>query len=153
MKKFFIKIILFLLISYPLKVNAVVDSNLYVKDAKSISIVDKLSIFDDKLSIIAKGDSNMDDLMPKDELAKCDKKISKLIKKYWKWVMFLTPLGLIVLMTVDFAKAMSSEDADAVKKSSSNAIKRVIAAVILLALPWVIKVVFTWFGIEQFLCF
>lgn len=82
---------------------------------------------------------------------KCDTSISELIKDYWKWVMFLVPLLLIVLITLDFVKAMSSGDSDSIKKSSNNAIKRVIAAVILLALPWVLSVIFGWFGLE--ICF
>lgn len=82
---------------------------------------------------------------------KCDDKIRNLINEYWKYVMFLTPLLLIVMMTIDFVKAMSSGDADAIKKCSNDAIKRVIAAVILLALPWALNVVFGWFGLE--ICF
>ena len=83
----------------------------------------------------------------------CDQQIRDLIKKYWKWVVFLTPLLLIVMIVVDFLKAMTSGDADAIKKSTDNAIKRVIAAIVLLALPWIITVVFTWFGLENYLCF
>ena len=82
---------------------------------------------------------------------KCDDKIRNLINEYWKYVMFLTPLLLIVMMTIDFVKAMSSGNADAIKKCSNDAIKRVIAAVILLALPWALNVVFGWFGLE--ICF
>lgn len=82
---------------------------------------------------------------------KCNTEVSSLIKKYWKWVMFLVPPLLIVLITLDFVKAMSSGDSDAIKKSSNNAIKRVIAAILLLALPWMLSVIFGWFGLE--ICF
>lgn len=96
-------------------------------------------------------DSGLGDLMP--TKSDCDTSLRDLINKYWKWVVFITPLLLIVMMTIDFLKAMSSGDSDAIKKSSNNAIKRVIAAIILLALPWAITVVFTWFGLENYLCF
>ena len=54
-------------------------------------------------------------------------------------------------MTMDFIKAMASGDADSIRKSTSNAIKRVIAGIILLALPWALEVLFGWFGLE--ICF
>ena len=81
----------------------------------------------------------------------CDNNLKKLIEKYWKWIMFLTPILLIVMITIDFLKAMTSGDADSIKKSSTDAFKRVIAAVVLLALPWALSVVFGWFGLN--ICF
>ena len=101
------------------------------------------------------GDGDTDDSgeCVKTRDVECDTKIYNLLSKYWKWVMLITPLLLIVMMIADFLKAMSSGDADAIKKSSNNAIKRVIAAIVLLALPWIITVVFTWFGLENYLCF
>lgn len=81
----------------------------------------------------------------------CDKGLKDLIEHYWKWIMFATPILLIVMITLDFIKAMSSGDADAIKKSSNNAIKRVIAGIILLALPWALEVIFGWFGLQ--ICF
>lgn len=81
----------------------------------------------------------------------CDSSLKSLIEKYWKWIMFLTPILLIVMITIDFLKAMTSGDADAIKKSSTNAFKRVIAAIILIMLPWALDVVFDWFGLQ--ICF
>lgn len=99
------------------------------------------------------GDTNDPGECVKTNNVECDDGIYNLLSKYWKWVVFLTPLLLLIMMTIDFLKAMSSGDADAIKKSSNNAIKRVIAAIVLLALPWIITVVFTWFGLESYLCF
>lgn len=90
--------------------------------------------------------------MTPDEMA-CDDKIKELIHKYWGWLMFLTPLFLLIMMTVDFVKAMSMNDADSVKKASNAAFKRVIAAVVLFATPWIVSVVFTWLGLEKYICF
>lgn len=81
----------------------------------------------------------------------CDSSLKELIEKYWKWIIFLTPILLIVMITIDFLKAMTSGDADAIKKSSTNAFKRVIAAIILIMLPWALDVVFDWFGLQ--ICF
>lgn len=99
------------------------------------------------------GDTNDPGECVKTNNVECDDGIYNLLSKYWKWVVFLTPLLLLIMMTIDFLKAMSSGDADAIKKSSNNAIKRVLAAIVLLALPWIITVVFTWFGLENYLCF
>ena len=84
---------------------------------------------------------------------KCDKGISGMISDYWGLFVIFVPILLIVMMTVDFLKAMSSSDSEAIKKSSTNAIKRVIAAVILLALPWLLRTIFTVFGLQEYLCF
>ncbi len=82
---------------------------------------------------------------------KCDTDIIDLIHKYWKWVVFIVPLALIVTITIDFIKAMTSGDADAIKKSVNNMVKRVVAALILIALPWALSVIFGWFGLQ--ICF
>ena len=72
---------------------------------------------------------------------------SALIKKYWSWVVFLVPIALLVFITYDFFSALISNDADSIKKSSSKAIKRVIAALILLLTPLIVETVLGWFGL------
>lgn len=84
---------------------------------------------------------------------KCDKGIISLISRYWGIFVIFIPILLIVMMTVDFLKAMASSDSEAIKKSSTNAIKRVIATVVLLGLPWLLKTIFTVFGLQEYLCF
>ncbi len=108
--------------------------------------VERLEGLDDK-DFIGTGKKNIDDIVNNS----CDNDLKNLIEKYWKWVMFLTPILLIVMITIDFIKAMSLGDADSVKKSSNDAIKRVIAGILLLALPWLLEVIFGWFGLQ--LCF
>lgn len=92
-------------------------------------------------------DRNVADIMKDD----CDNNLKEIIKKYWKWVMFLTPILLIVMITLDFLKAMTSGDSDSIKKSSNDAFKRVIAAIVLIMLPWALSVIFGWFGLN--ICF
>ncbi len=74
-------------------------------------------------------------------------KVQDIIHIYWKWVMITVPVLLIVLMSIDFFKAMVSNDADAIKKAVTNVVKRTIAAVVLLALPALLSFVFGLFGL------
>lgn len=71
------------------------------------------------------------------------------VSEYWSYVMIFAPILLIVLISIDFFKAMASNDADAIKKSVNNTVKRVIAAVVLLALPALLSMIFDLFGIEE----
>lgn len=73
--------------------------------------------------------------------------VKALIHDYWKYVMIIVPVLLIVMMVLDFFKALSSNDSDAINKATSNAFKRTIAAVILLALPALLGLILGWFGI------
>ena len=100
-----------------------------------------------KIEDLTPTDRNVADIMKDD----CDNNLKKIIEKYWKWVMFLTPILLIVMITLDFLKAMTSGDSDSIKKSSNDAFKRVIAAVVLIMLPWALSVIFGWFGLN--ICF
>lgn len=73
--------------------------------------------------------------------------VKDLIDDYWKYVMVIVPVLLIVMLVIDFFKAMGSNDADAIKKAGTNAVKRTVAAVILLALPALLSLILGWFGI------
>ena len=75
------------------------------------------------------------------------KDISDLVTEYWKYIVLLTPVVLILLMTVDFVKAVVASDGDQLKKSANTALKRTIATVILLMLPLILKILLDWFGI------
>lgn len=74
--------------------------------------------------------------------------VSTIISKYWKYIMVIVPILLIIMMVLDFFKAMTSNDGDAIKKAGTNAVKRTIAAVILLALPALLDLVFGLFGLD-----
>lgn len=73
--------------------------------------------------------------------------VKNIIHDYWKYVMIVVPVLLIIMIVLDFFKALGSNDADAIKKASTNAFKRTIAAIILLALPSLLGLVLGWFGI------
>lgn len=74
--------------------------------------------------------------------------VSNIIHEYWSYVMVIVPVLLIIVMSIDFFKAMASNDADAIKKAGTNTFKRVLAAVILLALPVLLNTIFKWFGLK-----
>lgn len=79
--------------------------------------------------------------------------IMTFVDKYWEWVLILAPVGLIILGAMDFVKATATGDNDAIKKASSNFIKRAIAVVLLFLLKPLLKMVFTIFGLETHSCF
>ncbi len=70
-----------------------------------------------------------------------------LLKKYWSWVLILVPAALLVFISYDFIKSMASNDSDALKKSSTNALKRVIAGLLILLAPWFVQLIMGWFGL------
>lgn len=70
-----------------------------------------------------------------------------LLKKYWSWVLILVPAALLVFISYDFIKSMASNDSDALKKSSTNALKRVIAGILILLAPWFVELIMGWFGL------
>lgn len=74
--------------------------------------------------------------------------VSDLIHDYWKYVMVIVPILLIVMMTLDFFKAVGKGDSESIKKAGNNTVKRAIAAVVLLALPALLGLIFSWFGLE-----
>ena len=62
--------------------------------------------------------------------------------------MIIVPILLIVMITIDFFKALAKGDSDSIKKAGNNTIKRAISAVVLLALPALLGLIFSWFGLD-----
>lgn len=83
----------------------------------------------------------------------CDEDLKKDLRKYWSWFTIIGPIALIILVSLDFAKAIISGNADALKKSSTNAVKRTTAVIILLITPWLLKIIFEIVGLEEYICF
>lgn len=78
----------------------------------------------------------------------CDGDLKDLINKYWKWVTILSPIALMILIIFDFIKAIVSSNEDQLKKSAQNALKRTIAVIVLLLLPFILETILGWFGLE-----
>ena len=52
----------------------------------------------------------------------------------------IVPIGLILMLTIDFGKAVLASDADAAKKDTKLVGKRIISAIILFAIPWIVDI-------------
>lgn len=95
---------------------------------------------------------SMGNLIPEKNLA-CSDDVKDIVRQVWRYLIVFSPILVLVIGTIDFVKAVGSNDSDAIKKSSVNFIKRVIALCILMYLPLLIRIIFTWFGLEDSLCF
>lgn len=70
---------------------------------------------------------------------------------YWlQWILnvmkYVAIVALLALVTMDFVKAVASNDKDALKKAGTTAIKRFIYCVLLFFLPTIISLVMNLFG-------
>lgn len=64
-------------------------------------------------------------------------------------VQIIVPILLVIFVTVDFASAVISQDKDAMKKATSKAIKRGIAAIVVFFIPFIVKLLLSWAGITD----
>ena len=96
------------------------------------------------------------------EKVKCDL-FKDILNKYWTWVMVLMPIVTILLISFDTLKVIISSDPEngggkdgnsmTLPKVGSNAIKRMTALVVLMLLPYILSIVFGWFGLDKYWCF
>lgn len=59
---------------------------------------------------------------------------------YW-WILLIIPAVVVALCTVDIAKAVIAQDDNAVKKAQGNAIKRIIAGVVMFFIPVILNLI------------
>ncbi|HOZ53734.1 MAG TPA: hypothetical protein PKY25_00110 [Bacilli bacterium] len=78
---------------------------------------------------------------------KCET-ITELMTTYWAYIYILIPIVIIVLIVFSYARAVMSSEADALKKAHTANIRRLIAGVILVMLPFLIRTIFDLFGID-----
>ena len=74
--------------------------------------------------------------------------IKDFIDSYWKVLVIAAPGLLIMMISIDFFKAVMSSDEDLIKKASTNAIKITAAMIILLLLPYILRMIFGWAGFD-----
>lgn len=55
----------------------------------------------------------------------------------------ITPIMLIVLLLIDFSKAVISGDSENNKKNNKLVVKRIISAIVVFAIPWIVNVLFS----------
>lgn len=58
-----------------------------------------------------------------------------LVSRVYKAILFSVPAIVVLLCTIDIAKAVMAQDDNAIKKAQSSAIKRLIAGVIVFFIP------------------
>lgn len=61
-------------------------------------------------------------------------------------VRIIVPIGLIVMGTIDLSKSVITSDDKGQKKNLNLFIKRIIYAVLVFAVPWIVKSVMVLFG-------
>lgn len=61
-------------------------------------------------------------------------------------VKIVIPIGLIVIGMIDFSKALTSNDEGSQKKSVNLFIKRVIMAILVFLVPWIVETLIIWLG-------
>ena len=92
--------------------------------------------------------SNTSPSATEDGVEICDDDIRRFIDDYWKIFVISAPGLLIMMISIDFFKAVMSSDEDLIKKASNNAIKRTAATIILLMLPYILRMIFGWAGLD-----
>lgn len=100
--------------------------------------------------IVAKKLPDLPTFEPKEwSCSSLDKTLVAVIQKILLWTRILVPLLLIVLVSIDFAQAVVSQDQDAVKKAISKAIKRGISALAVFFVPFIVSVMLGWYNNEH----
>lgn len=95
--------------------------------------------------------NGLGDIKP-EKFSICDSELMDFIRDYWGWIIILAPMLLMLMGTIDFIKALASNDADAMSKAVSSFIKRTIATLLLSFLPMIMNTLFDIFGLADRVC-
>lgn len=71
-----------------------------------------------------------------------------LFEKYWNIVLIVVPILMILFTSIEYLKAVTSNDQDLIQKATNNTIKRLIASLLIFALPVIIRIIFGLFGLS-----
>lgn len=71
----------------------------------------------------------------------------RFMQDLFMFIKIATPVLVIILTTIDYIKAISSSNADELKKTNSKTIKRLIAGLIIFFLPFILDILFKLFGL------
>lgn len=135
----FLMLIICLAVLFPIRINAVTsfDNGSYILADNTTTTSSYIS--DDEVKKIVKTDNSM---------CGADSKLRKFFNEYWKIIVIVAPALVILMTSIDFFKAITSSDADRIKKSANDAFKRTLAFVLLLFLPFILNTIFGWFGLS-----
>lgn len=135
----FLMLIICLAVLFPIRINAVTsfDNGSYILADNTTTTSSYIS--DDEVKKIVKTDNSM---------CGADSKLREFFNEYWKIIVIVAPALVILMTSIDFFKAITSSDADRIKKSANDAFKRTLAFVLLLFLPFILNTIFGWFGLS-----
>lgn len=78
----------------------------------------------------------------------CSDELREMLNNAWKIIMIFSPALLILMTSIDFFKAITSGESDKLKKSSSDAMRRTLAFVLLILLKFILSTIFGWIGLD-----
>ena len=79
-----------------------------------------------------------------------DEDLKQVIQLALRWIRIIAPIILIILVAVDFAQVVISNDKDATQKAVSKAIKRGIAALALFFIPLIVSIMIDWVNDSEY---
>lgn len=76
-------------------------------------------------------------------------KVFDFVKFFLRMVQFIVPVILIVLGTIDLVKAVIASKEDEIKNAQKMLIKRLIYAVIVFLVPFIVSLIMGWIGNDE----
>lgn len=76
-----------------------------------------------------------------------DTALKVFLNNLFNLIKILTPAIVIILTIIDYAKVITSNNADAMKKTNKRTIKRIVIGLIIFFLPFILDIVFQLFGL------
>lgn len=124
----------------------------------NVKAMERVGIHNNEIYILANADQWLDheppivttvqQYDPEEKNKVCSDELRDMLNSVWKIILIFAPALLILMTSVDFFKAITSADSDKLKKSSSDALKRTLAFVLLILLKFILSTVFGWVGLD-----
>lgn len=76
----------------------------------------------------------------------------KILNEVFNWILIAVPALVVVLCSIDLAKAVVAQDDKAIKNAQSSAIKRIIIGVVIFFVPLVLQILLDFAGIATGTC-
>lgn len=116
-----------------------------IVSAKSSSFSDSLLIFGElDIQPINPGEVSCNSLFMKDGAYNS---LYYVLQDAFTLIKFAAPILVIVLSSMDYIKAITSHDAEGLKKANTKFIKRLVIGVLIFLLPFLLDLVFEAFGL------
>ena len=88
-------------------------------------------------------------LEPTDGCGSLGPKIIKWLYKIIKWARYIIPVLIIILVMLEYIKALASEDEKAMKDATSHMFTRLVVAAIIFILPFILDFILNLFKIDE----